>query len=1197
MKDIPLNISPLIESQFPAFYQEEGPKFIAFVKTYYEWLEQSNNVLYQSRNLLEYRDVDQTTEDFLVYFKEQTLKNIQFDVATNKRLLIKNALDLYRSKGTARAIDLFFKLVYGQPSSVRYPGDDVLKLSDNTWKIPIYIEVTETAFNSDFEGKQIRGVESGATAFVENYSVKKKINDQIDSSGNPIRISKNINVFFLTNLDGNFKFGEKVLHSGTTDPRNAPTIIGSLNELQVIAGASDYNVGDIVDLISNTGLNGKAIVTSVFNTTGQVDFLLVDGGWGYTTTPKILISEKVLQVNNVIVTNTSLTSPFIQFETIYQPKADIDYEDLNGSFFANDSIFVYHANNEIAGTGKIISISQDSVDPTTGNVFVSVLSGNLQANARFYNNDNTVFANTVTYVDTTAFANVMGISTFATFTLNDISTGVLFVRGEQIYQANSIAETANATIDTVARSGANIILTVSNTVGAFVINDRVYGRSSFANANLAFYSTSVGITDLSSTTVSSITITANGQGYSNTDYVNISSNTGSGAYARITTTAGGNIADITLVRGGTGYQTVPIVSIANSATPIFFNANTDVSTENDFITLREHSFINAEAIRYRVAASNTALFGLSNNGIYYVRTANSLGIKISTAPSGNTINLTAGLTENGHSFTAVVSGGSGAEFTATLGGEWDIQNGLFVYGDESNTTAFFSTFGTGSLANFEIASLNDEETVSLNTDFLSNNNIYGRNYMDIIIDASSNSALSGSNDYGFPANPSANLISGSIRSALTFDNFTIGSISLINRTNPGEDYNLDPFVTVIEPVVRGYNKKDYIITTENITSGFTLNENLQYINRKAIDSKTSVLDGFIYLDNNIFANNDIITYIVGSGGIPIGGLANGINYFVVQSDNSKLKLSLTSNGSPIIITATAESDTHFIENGSYSTFAIITEILDDNTIRAKRTSLFFDINQSANTYIKGETSEYITLLIAAEDAESISGLNSIITANVVTANGSVSNLVVLDSGFGYERFDVGSFIRTGDSDATLGTYKAFVERQGIGEGFFQTTKGFLSRDKYLHDGFFYQDYSYEIISRIPFERYFEMLKKVLHVAGTKMFPFIEIESVIEVPVEVQRSIAIRQTFNPTEVVNVIDDFFALSHNYADGQLVTYSVDTGNTVITGLSNNASYYIASANATGFKLSTEANGSFIVDVTAPLPNEIGHGIQITV
>src|SRR5210317_606 len=39
MKNIEQYISPLIKEQFPSFYKEESPFFIAFVKAYYEWLE------------------------------------------------------------------------------------------------------------------------------------------------------------------------------------------------------------------------------------------------------------------------------------------------------------------------------------------------------------------------------------------------------------------------------------------------------------------------------------------------------------------------------------------------------------------------------------------------------------------------------------------------------------------------------------------------------------------------------------------------------------------------------------------------------------------------------------------------------------------------------------------------------------------------------------------------------------------------------------------------------------------------------------------------------------------------------------------------------------------------------------------------------------------------------------------------------
>jgi len=76
LKDIEKKIAPLIEQQFPSFYRDEGANFVAFVKAYYEWMESSNNALYQAKRLTDYRDIDTTTDACIVYFKEKYLKNI-----------------------------------------------------------------------------------------------------------------------------------------------------------------------------------------------------------------------------------------------------------------------------------------------------------------------------------------------------------------------------------------------------------------------------------------------------------------------------------------------------------------------------------------------------------------------------------------------------------------------------------------------------------------------------------------------------------------------------------------------------------------------------------------------------------------------------------------------------------------------------------------------------------------------------------------------------------------------------------------------------------------------------------------------------------------------------------------------------------------------------------------------------------------
>ena len=74
MQRIEDKLSLFIKEQFPAFYSEDGETFRIFLKAYYEFLEQTGNSLDFSRNLLEYHDVDHTTDVFLDHFKKTYLR-------------------------------------------------------------------------------------------------------------------------------------------------------------------------------------------------------------------------------------------------------------------------------------------------------------------------------------------------------------------------------------------------------------------------------------------------------------------------------------------------------------------------------------------------------------------------------------------------------------------------------------------------------------------------------------------------------------------------------------------------------------------------------------------------------------------------------------------------------------------------------------------------------------------------------------------------------------------------------------------------------------------------------------------------------------------------------------------------------------------------------------------------------------------
>ena len=102
------------------------------------------------QQLLNYSDPDHTISDFLSQMKEEFLNTIPTDTddSLSKRKLIKNIKSLYRAKGTAKAHQAFFRILFNEPSEVYTPTDDMLRVSDGKFDKRTFIRCTQTALQS-----------------------------------------------------------------------------------------------------------------------------------------------------------------------------------------------------------------------------------------------------------------------------------------------------------------------------------------------------------------------------------------------------------------------------------------------------------------------------------------------------------------------------------------------------------------------------------------------------------------------------------------------------------------------------------------------------------------------------------------------------------------------------------------------------------------------------------------------------------------------------------------------------------------------------------------------------------------------------------------------------------------------------------------------------------------------------------------
>ena len=425
MKSIDKFISPYIESQFPDFYKQEGPLFIAFVKAYYEWMESNRETLYHTRNLPDYRDIDKTLDEFIIFFKTKYLSDIQFSIASNKKLFIKNSLDFYRSKGTPRSIDLFFKLIHGIEARVYYPGDDLFKLSDNEFSDIKYLEVEGNPELINMIGFNVRGTESGAFAFAERL----------------IRVKKNsriITVIYVSNIIGNFSTGEQIVTLGA-EREITTKILGSLSSLTIESSNSGFVPGERVKIIDGAGKKAIAVVRAIESKFGVVEFELLNQGYGYSEDAEVLASQVVLEASNVVMEDTNYlqVNDFISvFETLKQDLVELiinGASDISSFTTENNELYVYNTSNVLVFQGKIVNFGNvTSNDCTVILNYDSAVYPNQTAivtstGNKIYTASNTDNADVIgSPVDRTATANVIAIKEDYTIEYSQSSNITMF---------------------------------------------------------------------------------------------------------------------------------------------------------------------------------------------------------------------------------------------------------------------------------------------------------------------------------------------------------------------------------------------------------------------------------------------------------------------------------------------------------------------------------------------------------------------------------------------------------------------------------------------------------------------------------------------------------------------------------------------------------------------------------------------------
>ena len=106
----------------------------------------------------------------------------------------------------------------------------------------------------------------------------------------------------------------------------------------------------------------------------------------------------------------------------------------------------------------------------------------------------------------------------------------------------------------------------------------------------------------------------------------------------------------------------------------------------------------------------------------------------------------------------------------------------------------------------------------------------------------------------------------------------------------------------------------------------------------------------------------------------------------------------------------------------------------------------------------------------------------------VGADGTITALRVVDSGFSHKHDEVARLKDSGRTDSTQAVVKLSLDNVANSEGYYSSSRSHLSTKRgFIQDSNRYQEFSYEISVPLSFQRYKDVVLQLAHPAGQALF--------------------------------------------------------------------------------------------------------------
>jgi hypothetical protein len=268
--------SIVVQRQIPEHIRNSYPLFVEFVKSYYEFLDQS-----QTRSLEEVRDIDVSLDEFIDKFKSELAKNVPVELSSDKRKLMKHLKEFYLSRGSEASYKFLFNTLFNKNAELFYPSTQILRASDGKWKqdISIFVELNPgTQSLQEVNGK-----------FIKINTNRKVIETFVE---NVVQYDLNtFEIFIQREYSNEIVVGATIIYEENGIVYTG-TIVQCPAKLKIFKAGKGFKPGDIFALKTQLGRGCVVKVTKTNSEGGILSIQVIRFGLDYKTKFYSYLSSK-----------------------------------------------------------------------------------------------------------------------------------------------------------------------------------------------------------------------------------------------------------------------------------------------------------------------------------------------------------------------------------------------------------------------------------------------------------------------------------------------------------------------------------------------------------------------------------------------------------------------------------------------------------------------------------------------------------------------------------------------------------------------------------------------------------------------------------------------------------------------------------------------------------------------------------------